>query len=1186
MAQDLIDKIREQAQARGLDPEIAVRIAQVESSMDPSAKAKTSSAQGLFQVVDSTWKQFGGKPGKKADVDENIRVGLNILESNTKSLKNALGREPSATELYAAHFLGAQGAKTLLTAAPDTPVSQLLSQRAIKANPSMLKDKNVEQLLGILNTKMGAPAAAVAAAPPTPAAPMPAAAAGAPKRAAPAAPAAPVISKGMGLGTGYQAALALSFLGDEEEDSTPLTREQWQERQEQTSAAQMLADYKPKNALQDINWDESSLLAPRKMADGGEVAKLAAGGLPYVPTALVRPSLRNQLTQADASNTAYSKAVDDYNAAVDAYNANPQGEFTMKEPTAPITQAQYDALVAKTRSDVRGRNMALQVAANPEQYGLSLPKFFADGGDVDLQGLQDQARKGEAYRLMEQYLTTRDAMPDIKAKVLPEPTNAVFTAMRMPAGSGTITVHKDPEVMRVIGPSLMAHELAHAADRQMGQQASEESSVIDGKSQFAEAYDKMVGRGPFVSGKKRTELARKVNPDWASFNKGYRASPDEISAHGVGAFAPSKNMQDSAPLHVDATAATEFQILLELAQRSAKNKATGAVKIPNFLKQMMGFAEGGEVEPTPEELAAASRPAFVTSKSGIGRKISTKPGEIDSAIVQGISEMPYNLVGSVADVGALALRPFGYTNPTPFLGSEQLKQLATRLGVRQAPPEQPTARAFYELGQLGSSLINPVAPVRGAVAAGQAAGRTAQQALQDFQGYNRQLTVPSASYAVKPKGGVSAVTTEPGMGTPMSDLDNLLKDYVVEARATVPESSRETVMEFLRTKAPKYFTNTYGTASDPLREAIRSSRIAPMSKEAKAMPFSLIETARNPQARDHAQAAIELEKAYDDLTGIYGLAYRAPDSTKPPSSFFSSQREKQISAAMGREGVPVEARNPPLVDAYAREEFAEYPYSSRALRAMVESPTLPPHLQRALKEGETIYDAQPSFEMLKPGNVVDALSAIPANKLKNMSFPEALIQGMQATAPLRDYKAAIEIADRGGAVPQAALMKFTQPVVTTDKGTWVRLTDPLATKMEGRLMNHSVDGYAQGESYGTAYTGLPYGGKKAFEEGLAQVYSLRDKNGKPMVTVEVANKGTKEEPKLLVTQVRGRFNSEPAAGTQKAVFDLFDKLDEGGKLKEIRPNSYSVSPTGERLDQGSQVDWGRLYDEWKLDFAE
>lgn len=619
MAQDLIDKIREQAQARGLDPETAVRIAQAESSLDPSAKAKTSSAQGLFQVVDSTWKEFGGKPGKKADVDENIRVGLNILESNQRSLKNALGREPSATELYAAHFLGATGAKTLLTAAPDTPVSQLLSQRAIKANPSMLKDKNVEQLMGILNTKMGAPAAAVAAAAPTKAqAPMPAAAAGAPKRTA--APAAPVISKGMNLGTGYQAALALAFLGDEEEDSTPLTREQWQERQDQTSAAQMLADYKPKNALQDINWDESALF-----------------------------------------------------------------------PAQPVK--------------------------------------MAEGGDVDLEKVQSEARQGEAYRQMEQYLRAREAMPDIVAKKLPEPINAQFTAMRMPAGSGRIELHKDPDVLRVIGPSLMAHELAHAAERQMGQQASEESSVFGGKSQFAEAYDKLVGRGPFVSGKKRAEFAQKIAPDWASFNREYRASPTEIGAHGVGAFAPSKNMQDSAPLHVDATAATEFQILLDLAQRNAKNRATGAARIPNFLKQVMGFAEGGEVEPTPEELAAAARPAFVTSRSGIGRKISTKPGEIDSAIVQGISEMPYNLVGSVADVGALALRPFGYTNPTPFLGSEQLKQLATRAGIRQAPPEQPTARAFYELSQLGSSLINPAAPVRAVATAAERVAPIVERAV-------------------------------------------------------------------------------------------------------------------------------------------------------------------------------------------------------------------------------------------------------------------------------------------------------------------------------------------------------------------------------------------------------------------------------------------------------------------------
>jgi len=905
MAQDLIDKIREQAQARGLDPEIAVRIAQVESSLDPSAKAKTSSAQGLFQVVDKTWKDFGGKPGQKNNPDENIRVGLNILESNTKSLRSALGRDPSPTELYAAHFLGAQGAKTLLTANPDTPVSELLSQRAIKANPTMLKDKSARELIAVLDAKMGMPQSRPTAqpAPTTPQAPMPAPAAGAPKRATPA----PVAAQNMG--AGYQAALALSFLGDEEEDGQPLSREEWQARTDEKSAADMLAEYKPKNALSQINWDESSLVArapvqaPQRMAGGGEMVSddvkfhqgtdALVGREPYrapeqqqayveamnpgvfiadvnMPRGIFgavdsrapdvvqiardqSPAQREQtllhemehsldfrggdilgrpdVKRTDQSYRAYhllNKNWAPIRQFVDNVSSNREkleqffgmpmtsgylkmtpervkeekakygrdamlpffdeqlaslsaleqttGKSLTRDPEMrklfPNTQmmAVYDALTGLRQTRLDARDLpphtplpSYTYETNPvtrfirekttgkNEYGIPIKR--ADGGEVDLEGLQNEARKGDAYRLMEEYLATRDAMPTIKAKKLPEPTNAVFTALRLPAGRGTITVHKDPEVMAAIGPSLMAHELAHAADRQMGQQASEQSSVFGGGNQFTEAYDKMVGRGPFVSGKKRTELARKVNPDWASFNKGYRASPEEIAGHGVGAFAPGKNMQDSAPLHVDATAATEFQILLDLAQRNANKKSTGLVKIPNFLKQVVGFSNGGEVEPTPEEIAAASRPAFRTSRSGIGRNITLSSGQVNDAVLQGLMETPYNVAGVFADVPAMVMRPFGYTNPTPILGSEWLKQQATRLGIRPEPPTQPTARALYEMGQLGGALVNPTAPVRGAIAAGKAGSRAAKEMLQDFQTYNRELVAPGASYAVKPKGG-------------------------------------------------------------------------------------------------------------------------------------------------------------------------------------------------------------------------------------------------------------------------------------------------------------------------------------------------------------------------------------------------------------------------------------------------
>lgn len=1083
MAQELIDKIRAQAQARGIDPDVAVRIAQAESSLNPNAQAKTSSAQGLFQVVDRTWKEHGGRPGMKKDTDENIRVGLNVIERNTRQLRTVLGRDPSATEVYAAHFLGPTGAKTVLAADPNTPVERVLSARAVKANPSMLKDKNVGELLAQLEGKMGGlrPTARSAPAPAkrTPAEEImePALKSGMTAKAAPAAPSKEAVAA---LGPGYQAALALSFLSkdDEDEDAT-MTREEWADKQGESEAAKMLAEYKPKNALADINWDESSLLA--------------------------------------------------------------------KAAPAP--------------------------AATEE------PQMLAEGGEVNpVEDIQAAARRDPSYQSIEKYLQTRDAVPTIKMGSLPEGTGGVFNGDKLALFNGTIRLNEDIPTAphkKGIGPSVLAHEMAHAADQQMRKQFLEQR--LKG-NQFTEAYEKLVG----PEGSARTQLARMLNPEWASENRTYRASPQELAGHGVGAFA-GPNTQDRAPRHVDASAAQDFQVLLELAQRHAGQGPTGLAKIPAFFSRLKGYADGGEVEPTPEELERASRPAFLTPKSGIGRKISTKPGEIEAAALQGVSEMPYNLFGAPVDLVTLAMRPFGYQNPSPVMGSDWIKGQMTRLGVRPEPPTQPTQRAAYELAQLGSSAINPAAPVRGAVAAGKAGTRAAREMLSDFQTYNQQLSAPGASYAVKPKGGVFAYTYQGDSRQKLSKLDNLISEYVEEAKNVAPDDSKLELMQFLRAKAPKYFTTTYGTAEDPLRTAIRERRFEPSGREASRLPPYLVDAAANPQARGHAQAAVDLERAYDELTGMRSMVYAAPDAPR----ISEYDRRMQLNAALGREGVPLEARNPPSVDVYSQEDFIQYPHGSRFMRGMVEQgEALPPHLQHALRTGETIYDVEPRFSMLDPENVIESLQALPTDKLKNMSFPEALIQGMQASAPIRDYKTAIELAEKGAAVPPAALMKFTQPVTPTVGGQWVKITEPIATKMEGKLMKHSVGGYAEGDSYGTTYTGLPYGGKKAFDEGLVEVYSLRDQRGQPAITVEVANKGTKEEPKWSVTQVRGRFNSEPKQSERGAVFDLFDKLSERGRLVDIKSNSYSKSANGESLEEGSRVDWGHEYDLWKTNFEE
>ena len=57
---DIGQQIREAAIARGIDPEVALRIANAESDLVSSAKNPRSSARGLFQVTDDTWKFYGG----------------------------------------------------------------------------------------------------------------------------------------------------------------------------------------------------------------------------------------------------------------------------------------------------------------------------------------------------------------------------------------------------------------------------------------------------------------------------------------------------------------------------------------------------------------------------------------------------------------------------------------------------------------------------------------------------------------------------------------------------------------------------------------------------------------------------------------------------------------------------------------------------------------------------------------------------------------------------------------------------------------------------------------------------------------------------------------------------------------------------------------------------------------------
>lgn len=164
--------IRQAARLTGASFDYLLATAQVESRLDAGARAKSSSAQGLFQFIEQTWlatlKQAGpafgygryaaaisrtpsggyvvGDAGLRREIlalrkdpaANAIMAGI-FTRQNAARLGSRLGRPVSEGELYIAHFLGANGATRLIGAAGERPSSRAadLFPTAARANRSI-----------------------------------------------------------------------------------------------------------------------------------------------------------------------------------------------------------------------------------------------------------------------------------------------------------------------------------------------------------------------------------------------------------------------------------------------------------------------------------------------------------------------------------------------------------------------------------------------------------------------------------------------------------------------------------------------------------------------------------------------------------------------------------------------------------------------------------------------------------------------------------------------------------------------------------------------------------------------------------------------------------------------------------------------------------------------------------------
>jgi soluble lytic murein transglycosylase-like protein len=179
----IIGAIKQASARTGVDFAYLMNKANQESGMNPTAKAKGSSASGLFQFIKETWlrvvKEHGAKYGLAKEADAismesgtpriaDPKMAKKILDmrhdpvlasamaaeftrDNKEQLQNCLGEKSAIgnTELYMAHFLGANGAGKFLKAmqtSPQAAASKFFPQAAA-ANPGVFYKSGQAQSL-------------------------------------------------------------------------------------------------------------------------------------------------------------------------------------------------------------------------------------------------------------------------------------------------------------------------------------------------------------------------------------------------------------------------------------------------------------------------------------------------------------------------------------------------------------------------------------------------------------------------------------------------------------------------------------------------------------------------------------------------------------------------------------------------------------------------------------------------------------------------------------------------------------------------------------------------------------------------------------------------------------------------------------------------------------------------------
>ena len=209
----------------------------------------------------------------------------------------------------------------------------------------------------------------------------------------------------------------------------------------------------------------------------------------------------------------------------------------------------------------------------PQRNALLPPSRNALQADP-VQQLLKQASEAPQYGELVDYLSARRAMPPIQQRPLGVSGSFDYNTAfgdDLPR-TGVVTLGFNAR------PATVVHELTHAAERQIHDQAfalqrkGRNQKLNNEEKQFLDAYSKLMLNAENLKTDPRQEMFGRLEPGatkeaFAHPDAKYRLSGKELSAFGMGNAALPSSATYRVAQHLDPTMATEFSVLLDLANR-------------------------------------------------------------------------------------------------------------------------------------------------------------------------------------------------------------------------------------------------------------------------------------------------------------------------------------------------------------------------------------------------------------------------------------------------------------------------------------------------------------------------------------------------------------------------------------------------------------------------------------------